>query len=83
MWIDRCDDGTFKINDGLVAGVTGNWESTALEKVVDNLGMYDNGTTTYPAELDEDKVRVIPTKIIVIKTWAGELAIVEELGQVR
>ena len=81
--ISRFTDGTFAVETGHLKGLSGHWESTTLDKVVDNLGVYDNGTTTYPVELDEDRVRVIPTKIIVIKTWAGELAIVEELGQVR
>ena len=81
--VDRFDDGTFEVNKGQHQGLTGTWESTALDKVVDNLGVYDNGTTTYRVKLDEDGARIIPKKIIVIKTWAGELALIEEWGQVR
>ena len=81
--ISRFTDGTFEVETGHLKGLSGHWENTTLDKIVDNLGVYDNGTTTYPVELDEDRVRVIPTKIIVIKTWAGELAIVERMARIR
>ena len=73
--IDRLADGTFKIDDGHLAGVTGNWESTAIDKVVDNLGMYDNGTTTWRVKLDKHGEKTIPKNIIIIKTWAGEITV--------
>ena len=81
--IDRLADGTFKIDDGHLAGVTGNWESTAIDKVVDNLGMYDNGTTTYRVKLDKHGEKTIPKKIIIIKTWAGEITVPSEWHCIR
>tara|TARA_R110000744_G_scaffold186713_1_gene306115 strand:+ start:2171 stop:3151 length:981 start_codon:yes stop_codon:yes gene_type:complete len=81
--IDRFTDGTFEVDAGHLKGLSGHWESTTIERVTDNFGIYDNGTTTHQVELDEDGVRIIPKKIIIIKTWAGELTLVEEWGEVR
>ena len=81
--IDRSIDGTFKVNDGHLDGVTGTWEDTALDKVVDNLGMYDNGITTYRVKVDSSGEKTIPQKIIIIKTWAGEFTLPTEWGCIR
>ena len=81
--IDRLADGTFKIDEGHLAGVTGSWESIALDKVVDDLGTYNNGAITYRVELDEHGVKIIPKEIIIIRTWAGELTLPSEWGQIR
>ena len=77
--LDRFEDGGFEVGEGRLKGLTGTWESATIEKVVDNMGIYDNGTT-YQAKLNEDGTKIIPKKIVVIKNWAGELVLIEEWG---
>ena len=81
--IDRFNDGGFEVREGHLKGVTGTWEETMLVKVEGNVGAYDNGITTYPTKLNEKGVRIVPKKIVILKTWAGELTLVDEWGQVR
>ena len=81
--IGRFDDGTFVVEEGRLKGVTGTWEETMVVKVVNNVGLYDNGTTTYKVALSEDGTRIIPKRILLIKTWAGEMSLVDQWGEVR
>ena len=80
--IDRFEDGSFEVGEGRLKGVTGTWEETVLVKALNDVGIYDNGITTYPTKLDENRIRIVPKKIIILKTWAGELTLVDEWGPV-
>lgn len=81
--IDRFEDGSFEVGEGRLKGVTGTWEETMLVKVVNDVGIYDNDIATFQTQFDKNGIKIVPRKILILKTWAGELTMVGDWGQVR
>ena len=81
--IDRFKDGTFKVSEGHLNGVTGTWEETMIDKVGTNVAIYDNGITTFKPQLNENGEKIVPKKILLIKTWAGQTQLVDDWEEVR
>ena len=71
--VDRFKDGSFKVGEGWLKGTTGTWEETMVVKVVNEVAIGENGTATFPIQFDEKGIKIVPTKILILKTWAGEL----------